>query len=354
MSEVDNDLIEMTVKIGEKEKKWLVENPNVEIILRKIPFDKIPEKLEAYILMGDTVVNYAAIQTSEETIDKYFRPLLETITELPTTINQQLGLKLVELTAQIEVLKEVKDNLPENVKLQLGEPIGKLEACTTAISEFAGKISGSQKRGELGEDFIMDTLLKEFKEITFDLVNKAARSTDIKAKSPDMIECLVEVKNYTDPVPTKEVNKFWRDLDEQNVKIGCFLSLWTGIRNIGDCKIVTKGNKLGIFLNASHFSGSSGLNSGVELAFFIARQFARYFKKAEQERLEESILRQKIKGIQTEMEKMEEDLENFSKVEKIDKKLKKIKELAEECSSSIEKLLENLKAKITKIMTIEE
>ncbi|NVM54649.1 MAG: hypothetical protein HWN66_13170 [Candidatus Helarchaeota archaeon] len=351
MSEVDNDSIVMIVKKGEEEKKWHVKNPSVKIIIRKIPFNKIPEKLEAYILMGDTVMNYAAIQTSEETIEKWLGPHLQPITELPEVINQKMNLKLLELKVQIDALTEAKNNivaqLPDTIKAQLGEQVGKLEECTNSISSFAKKITKSQRMGELGEEFIMTTLVDEFNEISFALVRQVAQSTDIKAKNPDMIDCLIEVKNYTNTVPTTQVDKFWRDLDTQNVKIGCFISLWTRLANIGEYKIVTKGDKLGIFMNVSHFSGSSGIDSGIKLAFFITRQFARYLKKLELERMEESILRQRIKDIQTEMDKMEEELEKISNVQR---NLTSIQKLAKECSETIEDIFNKLTEKITKIM----
>jgi len=65
-------MIEILLKIDGEEKRWAIQNPRVEDILRRIPLNKLPEYVEMYILIGDTVINYASIQTSEETLEKYF------------------------------------------------------------------------------------------------------------------------------------------------------------------------------------------------------------------------------------------------------------------------------------------
>ena len=74
-------MVEIALKINGKEKQWKIQNPKVEDILRRIPVNKIPEYVEMYILVGDTVLNYAMIQTSEETLERYFGNVIQGLTE---------------------------------------------------------------------------------------------------------------------------------------------------------------------------------------------------------------------------------------------------------------------------------
>jgi len=376
------EMIEIILKIDEEEKRWEIQNPKVEDILRKIPVNKIPEYVEMYILVGDTVLNYATIQTSEETLERYFGNIIQGLTEqvneiaklkekvekeisenLPGVIKEKIENeirgKLIELKGQIEALKHIKDNLPDTVKAQLGECIGKLEEAiknvktsSDTLSQFIGIYRGTKERGEIGEEFVYTTLVDNFKEDSFEDVSAQGNYSDIKAQSPDMVDVLIEVKNYKNPVPTSQVQKFWKDLEARNINIGCFISLGTRIQGgVGDYKIMTNGNKLGIFMNVGQFIGQNGMEDGVKLAYFIAKKFAQYYRQVERERIEEGALRQKIESIFTEMTYLKSQLE---KLKEIRDKIRKIKETAQESVTSIDELYEEFTHRIEKIMTDKE
>ncbi len=375
-------MIEIIIKINEKEIRWNVENSNVKNVLEKLPENKIPEYVEMYILIGDTVLNYASIQTSEETLQKYFGDIIQSLTEsvssimelkekvdkeisenLPETIKEKIESemkeKLTELKGQIDALKEIKNSLPDTVKAQLGEYIGKLEesinnvkTSSEILSEFIGKYRGTKEKGEIGEDFVYNTLVDNFKEDSFQNVTKQGKYSDIKATSSDMVDVLIEVKNYKNPVPKGEVEKFWRDLELHNVNIGCFISLGTRIQGgIGEYNIITNGNKLGIFMNVGQFMGQNGMKDGIKLAYFITKKFAQYYKRVERERLEEGTLRQKIEKILTEINDLKSQLEDLKQ---ISDKLRKIKGLVEESIVSIEGLYKESIHQIEKIIMAEE
>ncbi len=115
------------------------------------------------------------------------------------------------------------------------------------MSEFIGKYSGTKERGEIGEEFVYKILVDNFKEDSFKNVSRQGNYSDIKAYSSDMIDVLIEVKNYKNPVPANQVQKFWEDLEFHNINVGCLISLGTRIQGgIGEYKIVRNGNKLGI------------------------------------------------------------------------------------------------------------
>jgi len=357
-------MVEITLKIGEEEKHWKVQNPKVDEILKRIPTDKISEYLEMYILIGDTVLNYASIQTSEETIEKYFGGLIKELTDkvkeiaelrekveegisedLPKVIKEkiesEMKIKLVELKSQVDSLKEVKDNIPDTIKAQLNEYIAKLEDAVSNIktssgelSQFIGKYRGSKERGEIGEDFVYNFLVDSFKDDSFVDVSEQGNYSDIKVQSPYIVDILTEVKNYKNPVPVDQVQKFWNDLDTHNISVGCFISLGTRIQGgIGDYKIESNSNKLGIFMNVGQFTGQNGMLDGIKLAYFITRKFAQHIKEVERERIEEGVLRQKINAIFKELSYLESRLDELKQVRE---KLGNIEKTAKECIKSID------------------
>jgi len=213
-------MIEIALKINGEEKQWKIQNPKVEDILRRIPVNKIPEYVEMYILIGDTVLNYATIQTSEETLERYFEDVIQGLTEqvdeiaklkekvekeisenLPSIIKEKIESeikeKLTELRGQIEALKGIKDGLPDTIKAQLGEYIGKLEEAISnvktssdVLSEFISKYRGAKERGEIGEEFVYKILVDNFKEDSFEDVSEQSNYLDIKASSSDMVDIL--------------------------------------------------------------------------------------------------------------------------------------------------------------------
>jgi len=371
-------MVEIALKINGEEKQWKIQNPKVEDILRRIPVNKIPEYVEMYILIGDTVLNYATIQTSEETLERYFEDVIQGLTEqvdeiaklkekvekeisenLPSIIKEKIESeikeKLTELRGQIEALKGIKDGLPDTIKAQLGEYIGKLEEAISnvktssdVLSEFISKYRGAKERGEIGEEFVYKILVDNFKEDSFEDVSEQSNYLDIKASSSDMVDILIEVKNYQNPVPASQVQKFWKDLESHDISIGCFISLGTRIQGgIGEYKIVSNGNKLGIFMNVGQFIGQNGMEDGIKLAYFITKKFAQYYKQVERERVEEGALRQKIESIFSEMNHLKSRLENLRR---ISDDLRKIEETVRKSISSIDELYRESINRIEKIM----
>lgn len=90
-------------------------------------------------------------------------------------------------------------------------------------------------RGQVGEDFIESILRERFSDITN--MTKIPKSGDITLWIGGR-KTIIEVKNYTNPVPTSGVEKFRRDLSTAGADSGVFISLQSPITSItGDFKI---------------------------------------------------------------------------------------------------------------------
>jgi len=362
------------IRINGKEFYCNIENPKVIGILQKIPENKIRDYIEMYILIGDTVLNYATIQTSEETLQKYFGDIVQKLSEnvgeidklrekvekeilesLPEMVKKEINLglaeKLGELKSQITILDKIKDHIPGTLKSALGELIGKLENAANTFSELSYRFRGTKEKGIIGEEAVYNILIEYFKEDNFENVSTQKNYSDIKASSQDMVDILIEVKNYETPVPSSQVQKFWNDLESQGMNIGCFISLNSPIQgDIGNYKILTKENKLGIFINASQFMGQNGIEDSIRLAYFIAKKFAQYFKQIEKEKIENGMISSKLDKILSEINHFKSQLE---RLKKIGEDLKQIEKITQKNISELDNLYREFDNRIEKIINDE-
>ena len=84
-------------------------------------------------------------------------------------------------------------------------------------------------RGQVGEEYIESILRERFSDITN--MTKIPKSGDITLWSGGR-KTIIEVKNYTNPVPSSGVEKFRRDLATSGAVSGVFISLQSPISGI--------------------------------------------------------------------------------------------------------------------------
>ncbi|MEN3061521.1 MAG: restriction endonuclease [Candidatus Methanosuratincola petrocarbonis] len=413
-----------TISYMDKEKTWTVEKKEVNEILQKVPLEKIPNYIEMCILVGDIVINYASIQTSEECIEKYFGSISqefrdkvkeiselkaevekEISEELPTIIKEKIELeiksKMVELEThikalsdfknqlrpaleaelsgplgaleqiknempdsikkqldgQIDALRKVTDSIPNMLKGQLDKHVSDLEhnieqikTCSESLSQYVKMMGVATGKGTIGEEIVYTTLVNNFKDDTFELVSKKGGYSDILVKeSSELTEILIEVKNYKNEVPSEQVEKFWRDLDLHKAPIGCFISLGSRIQgSIGDYKIETRGNKIGVFLNVGIFNTPGGFEDGIKMAYFITRKFSQALLRMRKESLEEDELRKKIDFIYKEIDAIKSQIDRISKV---GEELTKISSIANKSIIMLNEIYAETQKRISSIFT---
>jgi hypothetical protein len=91
------------------------------------------------------------------------------------------------------------------------------------------KTSNSSEKGKIGEMEFEEIALKFTQWPRLENTSKTAHGTDRKCTIRNC-EVLFEIKNYSNDVPSKEVEKFQRDMEEhQDVPLGIFISLKTSI-----------------------------------------------------------------------------------------------------------------------------
>jgi hypothetical protein len=123
---------------------------------------------------------------------------------------------------------------------------------------------GSSTKGTIGEQIVIGHLSSAFTGTKGDQFRDKAgegHSGDIAAtmmieKSPGVVEpvpAMIEAKLYEKQMDSKEVDKFWEDLKENDYKFGLFISLNRPIPKQQQCiRIESRGGKYGILVYNEH------------------------------------------------------------------------------------------------------
>lgn len=105
-----------------------------------------------------------------------------------------------------------------------------------AVSEPTRVTQVPTYKGQAGECHVADILQKHFPG-NVENMTKVAKSADLSLWM-DLRKFIVEVKNYSNPVPSAGVEKFQRDLSTTNAAGGIFISLNTPITGIKEDFVV--------------------------------------------------------------------------------------------------------------------
>jgi len=215
-------------------------DPRVIDLIASLPEADQSAYVERCILLSDTVMRYAQVTTSEANLQQYFQPTLNgldgairTLTQLHMTYDGVFG-------TQYQTLERI---IPA--------------------------MAASATHGAITNEAVFQSLCESFRD-------DAALDVSGKAKYTDLCftpagcgtPVLIELKDYTNDVPSGEVDKFWRDLDMRGAKVGVFVSMQTRIQTLtSDFTIQTRGGQLGVFIVNSEFG-----HRGYLLAYALARR----------------------------------------------------------------------------------
>ncbi len=280
-------------------------NPQAIEIVKNLPKEIREEIIEKYVIIGDTVLRYATIAPSKESIETLLQPVL------------------TELKSKADI-------------------IGTVGAQISQIVPILGKTA---KKGEISCESIYRDLSTNFRDDEFEDVSEKGKFTDIKAVPKDAGEpVLIEVKEYTNDVPTHEVEKFWRDMDIQRTSYGIFVSMRARIMKVtDDIKIVPRGDKTAIFVVNEKLGWC-----GHGLAYYVAKKLMEA-KRGTVEILEKDKLTQALTRLSGDLRRIKDEIQNTAEIIDTAKslqkdsteKLTKIVEKAASLRTSIDTIIEN-------------
>lgn len=180
-------------------------------IIDNIPKDILNYTLEKYIIIGNMVTNYASISESKETMKNMLIP-----------INADI---IIPLKTEI-------DNLRQQIRM------------------IIPTISIPTNKGNITQETVFKNLTEYFMDDSFEDVSKIGKYSDIISHTSEYNELiLIETKEWTSPIPTEQVEKFWRDMEVRDCKYGIFISMRTNISKIsGALKIEIRNGRTVIFI----------------------------------------------------------------------------------------------------------
>jgi len=129
--------------------------------------------------------------------------------------------KTIERTLYDELIK-VKDKVNDTTEYNYVQNC--LQIMSTKLDIFSNPVT----KGKSGEVIVESILRIAFPHANIIDVGKKSKSGDIMIEI-DGFKILIEVKFYKRSVPTKEIDKFKRDLECKDYDAGIFISLFNGV-----------------------------------------------------------------------------------------------------------------------------
>ena len=234
--------------------------------------------------------------TSSDTAYKSLRNQFETLQESASsayttslqTIVQQKELQYTQELSRIQSMHSGElDRMEKGVKERMdhceshySNALLRIESLYAekeqALRKESEKLQGSSERGKAGEKEIEELFDQYTSWGPLTNTSKLAHGTD---RSCTVRNCLtlIEVKNYTSVVPSKEVEKFYRDMEQhQDAPFGVFLSLHsdiTGKKSKGFFQIAwTPRSQMLVFINSFYSHSAEDVLTFIDLCVDLAKE----------------------------------------------------------------------------------
>ena len=195
---------------------------NVNPWIKKLNVQKSSEYLNNLLNIGYNVSKSIKFQdTSNEFIDKK-------LNSLASISNSQLKEYKDSNDYKIDFLSQKLDNLSmtlrDNTMITRDNINKNSERVFQIVKEVTGKTNISSHKGQIGENFIFNTLDQAYPNSNLESLVSTPHQSDIHIQLENYPKIFIESKNYTNSVPKKEVIKFKNDLDRNNCEYGIFFS----------------------------------------------------------------------------------------------------------------------------------
>jgi hypothetical protein len=196
---------------------------------------------------------------------------------LDKIISNALNIGRLSLKHANEINSFEESGIKELIQTSIAD-VGIMDQVSTLITEIKSlgiNTEGSTKKGKSAEMILRNKLQTSIPEWKFTDTSGTNSSGDIIAeKGQDRI--VVEVKNYTNSVPSKEITKFYRDLDTMTPNAALFISISSGITGMGnyECEYRMCGSKRIpiIFVSHAGISCSAGIIAFLLLTKLITNE----------------------------------------------------------------------------------
>ena len=131
------------------------------------------------------------------------------------------------------------------------ENVGKIQ---DTVQTLTGNLKVSSLKGQIGENFVSRTINEYFPDDSLNITEHESQESDMQYISGN-IKILIETKLYTNAVNSRQIDKFYRDLERTGFQYGIFISLTSGIAGIKRFDFQEINDKKLIFLPNAGFDG---------------------------------------------------------------------------------------------------
>jgi hypothetical protein len=206
-----------------------------ELVVKLKSLEECPTDMDRliveYLNMGFKVISMCSIEVTG--IEK-------PIKDVCRTIESEMKLSRDRLNQNLSLIHDSVSKTTEGVVEKVGMGIEKqivrmdatnkplldrLDSLNRNVEALMGGLTTSSKRGKIGENILIRTLEKHYPRAIVEDTSKVSNQADIHFTFPKTKESVwIEVKTYSDTVPTKEVEKFKKEMQENKIKFGIFAS----------------------------------------------------------------------------------------------------------------------------------
>ena len=147
---------------------------------------------------------------------------------------------LSEASSKDESINRITSQLDE-LKNQINNPemLETVNNLKDQVDSLLGLNKFSNKKGEVSETVIENIIKSRYGDLEYQVTRSTPHMGDGIITLPSNKNILTEVKNYTNKVDNHEVEKLKRDMIENNMKWGLFISFNSSIINCRDLDIKT-------------------------------------------------------------------------------------------------------------------
>jgi restriction endonuclease Mrr len=189
-----------------------------------LPETKILEELKSDRQQMTTILQTIISSSKSQDIQESFQNISQIIDRQNTTIDRMSANTLAHTQSLSMLMSSAINKL--DAQHNTGDTI--LKSVQDISEILKPKSQVSQIKGRIFEDALIDVVCSVASSAEVEITRGQRNSGDLKIKYHDTEPIMVEAKNYTRSVPTKEVEKFYNDLSTNQCHFGIFIST-TGI-----------------------------------------------------------------------------------------------------------------------------
>jgi hypothetical protein len=208
-------------------KEFLEKELKVKEVLYNNRERGLKETIEGYegrIEEYETIVE-KSVEMSLKTVTRTYEGQIEQLKRSNEMLKNMYDSLLTSNKDVIERVEMSKNNYIKTLETSLNNVTSKMKT----LEERYEKTVTSSMKGMSGETSFMELIHKHTNWMNVEDTSKTAHSGDMRCNIGEVCT-LIEVKNYGKDVPTKEISKFLRDMEENpTIPYGIFASLTTGI-----------------------------------------------------------------------------------------------------------------------------